>query len=1220
MHRAIDVIQWFEVAALLGIATASYRLWRRRRSPAAGWFSVTFVAGLFVAATGPVVRLVDAPPAGPEVRPVLVLLALFPYLFLRAALSFAPRSVVLHRTALGVALALGLSLAALPHLPQPGEARSATVLGLTLGLVLTWAVLSAVSVVRLWHAGRAQPTVSRRRMRMLAIGGATLTAAILLSAVPSSARPSAVSLTVALVELASLITFFLAFTTPAVIRVLWREHDMNAFRAAQADLIRAITVADVCRLIVPHAVALVGGRGAVVGDAEGNAIAWHGLDAPEAVELLHLVSTVGVSGQSGTEPAPGVLAVELTAAGRSTGLLVVRASPQSPFFRDDEVRVLAALGQSVDVAIERARLLDNERAVARELSTSRAALAHAQHLARLGSWVWDVARGRVQASEEMYRLYGLEARAEEDGPERLMAVQHPEDVAGFRRVLKETVASGRPFAVDHRIILPDGTLRWMHSRGGPAPDATGAVVSLQGTTQDITDAKLSGMELAARARQQTAVARLGQRVIDGSDLGVLLDEAALVVADNVGTEMAAVLELSPSGDVLVRAGVGLSPGTVGRVLPAGTGGDPLLPDRLREEHGVRAWLSAPVAGDGTAQGAIVALTTREHGFAGHDGDFLRSVANLLAGMMRRHRAEELLAHRALHDPLTGLPNWVLVSDRLAQALQRAKRAHRSVAVLTLDLDRFAVVNHELGHRAGDELLVQAAARIEGVLGPTDTLGRQGNDEFMVVAEDVSGEEGAAELARRLSQALERPFAIAAQQVLMTASIGVAVSPEGRHVPETLMGNATAALQLAKRRGRGHFQMYVPELRGRTRGVLSSESQLRVAIDNGELRLHYQPEVRLQDGRVTGAEVLVRWQHPVRGLVEPAEFLALAEDTGLVVPMGSWVLTETCRQTRRWRSSHPALAGLTMWVNLSARQFAEPGLVDLVEGVLSETGTDPRTLGIEITESVLMDDADSVDATLTALRDLGVRLAVDDFGTGFSSLAYLRRFAVDVLKVDRSFVAGMDTPGDGGAIVAAVVEMAHALGLSATAEGVESLDQVRALRELGCDSGQGFWFARPQPPDVFAKTAGARLSLPVPLPSLSSLSGGPDAVDLRGVTILVCDDDPVARRVFRASLESAGATVMEADGGDTAAAIASARAPDLVLLDLFMPFRDGVSTFAEIRRRSPRSKVAFVSAYPLADVAAMTADPALAGCFAKHEAVGRLPELVTGCVAGAASRR
>jgi diguanylate cyclase (GGDEF)-like protein/PAS domain S-box-containing protein len=433
----------------------------------------------------------------------------------------------------------------------------------------------------------------------------------------------------------------------------------------------------------------------------------------------------------------------------------------------------------------------------------------------------------------------------------------------------------------------------------------------------------------------------------------------------------------------------------------------------------------------------------------------------------RHKAlEQELVQRALHDQLTGLPNRMLFMDRLEHALDRSARRGKFVGVLFLDLDRFKLVNDHFGHDRGDQLLVEVTKRLRGCLRRVDTIARIGGDEFTVLLEDVTSAGDGALVAERIIAALRAPFRIDGQEIFVGASIGIALGAQGQGATaQGLLRNADIAMYRAKANGRACFEVFKPSMRETVRGRLKMEAELRRALERGELRLFYQPKVDLRDGRLVGVEALVRWEHPERGMVPPAAFIPVAEETGVILTLGRWVLETACRQAGRWRGALAPGVGPVMAVNLSPRQFRHPRLIEEVGQVLAATGLEAGGLEVEITEGTAMGDADATVRTLEHLKSLGVRLAIDDFGTGYSSLGYLKRFPIDVLKVDRSFVAGLPAnPGD-AAIVRAVVGLARALGLQAVAEGVETPAQLDELRAIGCDQGQGYLFGRPMPAEA-----------------------------------------------------------------------------------------------------------------------------------------------------------
>jgi diguanylate cyclase (GGDEF)-like protein len=439
------------------------------------------------------------------------------------------------------------------------------------------------------------------------------------------------------------------------------------------------------------------------------------------------------------------------------------------------------------------------------------------------------------------------------------------------------------------------------------------------------------------------------------------------------------------------------------------------------------------------------------------------IARSIRFAIERKQTEVQVAYRALHDPLTGLPNRRLLLDRMAHSLTRLDRTRASVAVLFVDFDRFKLVNDSFGHEVGDRVLVEASTRLSAIIRPADTLARLGGDEFILLCEDVEGGGHASNIARRIHNALAVPIVVGMHQIRLSVSIGIALGTSSADSASALLRDADAAMYHAKAMGGGRFEVFDEVMRSRAAVRLATEQALRHALERRELRLHYQPVVSLATGRLTGVEGLVRWAHPQRGLVPPLEFIPLAEETGLIQSVGQWVIEEACAQAERWRLAYPAHAPGTMSVNLSPLQLVRSDLVEIVGSALRRTGTDAGGLCLEMTESVVMEDARAVSGAITALGAMGVRLAVDDFGTGYSSLRSLRRFPVNLLKIDRSFVGGLGHSADDASIVEAVQSLADALNLDTIAEGIETERQVETLRALGCKSGQGYYFAHPQPP-------------------------------------------------------------------------------------------------------------------------------------------------------------
>ncbi len=419
-----------------------------------------------------------------------------------------------------------------------------------------------------------------------------------------------------------------------------------------------------------------------------------------------------------------------------------------------------------------------------------------------------------------------------------------------------------------------------------------------------------------------------------------------------------------------------------------------------------------------------------------------------------------LAHQAFHDPLTDLANRTLFRDRVEHTLDRRTAHDAPVAVLFVDIDDFKTVNDSLGHAAGDELLVELASRIRGCLRAGDTAARLGGDEFAILLEDTTSAE---DVATRIGEALADPFVLNVKEVFVTASIGISISEVGQGGADELLRNADAAMYAAKSRGKARSVVFQPDMHVRALRRLDLEAELRRAIERGEFRLHYQPLVEVGSARIAGLEALLRWAHPERGLIGPADFIQVAEDTGLIRPIGRWVLEQAANQAREWQIRYPDQS-LHMSVNLSAPELAARGLVTELRRILAESGLDPSTLTLEMTERVLMSDTDAMMARLRELRALGLRLSVDDFGTGFSSLSYLHSFPIDALKIAKPFVDNVPEGDQETALVRGIVELGHNLDLEIVAEGIERAEQWRALREMGCDLMQGYLLARPQGPE------------------------------------------------------------------------------------------------------------------------------------------------------------
>ena len=665
-------------------------------------------------------------------------------------------------------------------------------------------------------------------------------------------------------------------------------------------------------------------------------------------------------------------------------------------------------------------------------------------------------------------------------------ITHPEDIGTSRSVVERGLRDvRRAQTFVKRYLRPDGEIVWA-SVDSLRFDRQGGEPFFYCLIRDITAQQRAHDRLSRQASEQSAVARLGRFALGEQDLDALTREVARVVATTLEIDHCVVMELESDGTALrAVAGVGLEEGVLrGMRVPAPPGSllalalsqsEPLVVEdvsadpRLRSqpllrEYIVGSGMSVLVRTRADAWGLLAVYSETTRTFEPDEAEFLAAVANVVSGAVERHRVEEGIRHRALHDPLTGLPNRTLVLDRLAGALARRRRDEGAVAVVLLDLDHFKLVNDSLGHRAGDELLTSLAPRLQDAVRPSDTVARLGGDEFVVVCEDLDGVRAAVQVAERLVAAVRQPLVLGDAEHFASASIGIALAESAEADPQTLIRDADAAMYRAKERGRGRYELFDESLRQRVLVRLRTESELRRALERDELVVHYQPVVDLRDQSIAAVEAVVRWQHPERGLLEPIDFIQVAEETGLIMPLGDVVLTTACRDVAGWQRRFDGEPPVMLCVNASAMQIADTAFPARVAEIARRSGLAAGSLAIEITESVLIDEAHAPVTVLNRMRDYGLVLMLDDFGTGYSGLSYLRRFPLDVLKIDRSFIAGLGTDGEDSAIVTAIIGMARALGLTVVAEGVESREQLAQLTLLDCDRAQGFLFAPPTPAD------------------------------------------------------------------------------------------------------------------------------------------------------------
>jgi diguanylate cyclase (GGDEF)-like protein/PAS domain S-box-containing protein len=674
-------------------------------------------------------------------------------------------------------------------------------------------------------------------------------------------------------------------------------------------------------------------------------------------------------------------------------------------------------------------------AAQKSLEDSEHRLAEAQRTARLGSFDYDPATGDVRWSEELYRILGLDPGLL-PSDELFVARVHPEDRPSVARAWSQGTRRGLPFDLEFRIVHPDQAERSVRARAVPEMADDGTVVRVVGTMMDDTErAEADRVRRAAESRFEVSFEQsgIGATLVSLEGIPMRVNAALCALLDRREEELVGQPWTAFNHPDEVPLGE--------MVLARLAAGHDTYEDERRyvRPDGAVVWTSTHVTLVREVSGAPQYLYAQLQDITG------------------RKRMEQELTHQALHDALTGLPNRALLVDRLAHSLGSRRPRDAHLAVISLNLDRVKAVNDAYGRAVGDDVLRQMAQRIVEASRPDDTVARCNGDEFVVTCVGVSVLEIEL-IAARILLAVSQPCVCGGQELTVTASLGIAVADHPA-TPETLVRDADVAMHRAKERGRGRVELFDEVLRSRAERRMTTDAALRLGLERHELLVHYQPVVDLVTGAMASAEALVRWERPGHGLVSPDEFIPLAEETGLIIPIGAWVLEQACEQLARWQRTQPSMS---VAVNLSVRQLAAPDIAAVIEGVLTRTGVRPESLCLELTESTLMDDVDYFRTTLTNLKALGVRLSIDDFGTGYSSLSYLKSFPLDAVKVDRAFVDGLGTDPHDSALVAAIIAMADALDLEVTGEGVETHDQLVRLRQLHCPRAQGFYLARPMP--------------------------------------------------------------------------------------------------------------------------------------------------------------
>ena len=647
------------------------------------------------------------------------------------------------------------------------------------------------------------------------------------------------------------------------------------------------------------------------------------------------------------------------------------------------------------------------------------------------------AQGEVRYVNDRWQLLaGL--TAEQAAGSGWIQALYPDDRDPVLRLWRDVIRNHGEFAAEHRFRTPSGRVKWLNTRATPLLDRTGRVTGYLGVNADIADLKQTEETLRAseaRFRSYFELPLIGIALTGADKRWWEVNDR---LCEMLGYQRAQLLSMSWA-ELTHPDDLAMDVMQFERVLGRRIEGYS-LDKRFIRQDGALLYTAVSTRCVRRANGAV---------------DYFVMVVQ---DITERKEAEERAHNLAHYDPLTGLPNRALLGDRLLQAVARAGRQHAQVGVMLVDIDRFKLINDALGHRAGDRLLQQVAGCLQQCIRQCDTLSRQGGDEFAVLLPDLDSGDEATRIAQRMLDLTMQPMRLDDQELNVTCSIGISLYPRDGRTADQLLKNADIALYRAKDMGRNNYQFYLSGATMLSRERLNLETSLRHAVERQQLEVYYQPKWDFQAQAVTGAEALVRWNHPRLGLLSPARFIPIAEDSGLVLPMGEWVLRSAIREIGDLQRN--GFPGLRIAVNLSGRQFQQAELAELVSQALAESGFDPVCLELELTESTLMRQTESNLAVLHALKATGARIAIDDFGTGYSSLSYLQRFPVDVLKIDRSFV--MDLPGAAGsvAIVDAIVTLAHGLGLEVVAEGVETPEQLTFLHTHGCDEGQGYYFGRP----------------------------------------------------------------------------------------------------------------------------------------------------------------
>lgn len=728
----------------------------------------------------------------------------------------------------------------------------------------------------------------------------------------------------------------------------------------------------------------------------------------------------------------GVALLLLGAAGGGTAIVFEQRRRMRAAQDAFQVRIGALQDQQLVLETE----LGQQRELAETLRDSEQRLRVLLQQLPAGIFLTDI-QGEIRYVNDRWQLLAGLTAEQAAGTGWIQAL-HPDDRNLMLETWRQAIQNCTEFVADHRFRTPSGRVKWLNTRATPLMDRAGRITGYLGVHADIADLKQTEETLRAseaRFRSYFELPLIGIALTGADKRWWEVNDR---LCEMLGYRRAQLLSMTWA-ELTHPDDLGIDVMQFERVIGRRIEGYSVDKRFIRQDGAL------------LYTGVSTRCVRRTNGAV----DYFVMV---IQDITERKEAEDRVQHLAHYDPLTGLPNRVLLGDRLQQAVARAGREHAQTGVMMVDIDRFKLINDALGHAVGDRLLQEVATRLRGCARQCDTISRQGGDEFAVLLPDLDSGDEATRIAQRMLELMAQPIRLDDQELSVTCSIGISLYPRDGRTGDLLLKNADIALYRAKDMGRNNYQFYLSGATMLSRERLNLETSLRHAVERQQLEVYYQPKWDFRAGAVTGAEALVRWNHPKLGLLSPARFIPIAEDSGLVLPMGEWVLRAAIREIGELhRSGFP---GLRIAVNLSGRQFQQVELADLVAQALTENGFDPVCLELELTESTLMHHTDNNLAVLNALKATGARIAIDDFGTGYSSLSYLQQFPVDVLKIDRTFV--MDLPDAAGsvAIVDAIVTLAHGLGLEVVAEGVETPEQLAFLHTHGCDEGQGYYFGRP----------------------------------------------------------------------------------------------------------------------------------------------------------------